>query len=356
MNKILFKIRELNWKRNYAVKYFRFWFSYTLSNTLSSLSKRPLPSPNAQIKKILLIRNDLIGDMVVTSGLIRNLAQAGYEVYVSSRKSSLEIIKYNPYVTGVFEYDDKNWKAFSQCLKNIGQHKFDLAFECRSNIGISIYTALFYNSIKSGILIGINKKGIRAFNANIDYEIDKLHVTEKLALLPRYLNIPNPDMSYDLFTNEDIENTITPQLPKRAYAVINPFGSKKPRHFTPQQIETISNRLNKSGYDVILIGEPNQVSTLNIPNTRVINTRQILDIIPIIRNADLVITVDTSIVHMASAFKKNELVFYLYDKANQLRHSEPAEYDIAAQTKQKIMEQCNLAKLRLELGENNPFK
>lgn len=350
MNAILFHIKKLNWQRNYAMKYLRFWFAYTLNNFLSAPRKRPAPKA-AEIKKILLIRNDLIGDMVATSGLIRNLAQAGYEVYVSSRKTALEIIRYNPYVAGTFEFDDQDARSFRRCLDNIGKQKFDLAFECRSNTWLSRHTAVFYRHVNSNILIGVNKKGVRAFNANIDHQISNLHVTQKLALLLDYLGVPNRDMSYDLFTNQEIDDFIAPQLPQTPYAVVNPFGSQLFRHFSHEQIAAIAARLHEAGYPVVLIGEPALIGGLDIPHAQVIRTRQLLDIVPIIRNAALVVTVDTSVTHIATAFAKHTLVFYRHDKEPQ---ADTARLDLVARTKQQLMEQHNLAKLQLELGEKLP--
>lgn len=155
----------------------------------------------------------------------------------------------------------------------------------------------------------------------------------------------------DLFTSQDIEDFITPQLPPTPYAVVNPFGSQLFRHFSHEQIAAIAARLHEAGYPVVLIGEPALIGGLDIPHAQVIRTRQLLDIVPIIRNAALVVTVDTSVTHITTAFAKRTLVFYRYDKEPQADTGNP---NLTTQTKRQLMEQHNLAKLQLKLGEKLP--
>lgn len=125
------KLRELNCQRN---RLFRIIKRKISPLNIIQYFYRSSPDYDLKhVKKILLIRNDLISDMVFTTGLIRNLAQAGYEIYVSSRPNALEIIKHNPYVQGTFAFDDSSWCNFYHFMKQICQHQFDLAIELRPN-------------------------------------------------------------------------------------------------------------------------------------------------------------------------------------------------------------------------------
>ena len=101
------RIKALNRKRNYAVKKMKILMRYkpAIWGVNIFKAKRKTPSLNS-VKKVLLVRNDLIGDMVITTPLIRNLSANGFEVYVASKSTSLCILENNPYIKDVFHYSD----------------------------------------------------------------------------------------------------------------------------------------------------------------------------------------------------------------------------------------------------------
>lgn len=309
-------IRELNWKRNFAKKRLRLRLKFFSYNLIKFLFIRRYNQYNLDaIKKILIIRNDRIGDMIATTGLIRNLAISGYEVYVSSRKQSLDIIKYNPYVKGVFIYDDSNIKSLYQSIKQARKEKFDLAIETRFNRFLDIHHLLFCSFMRTNILAGFCKTNIPSFNLSINYYCPNNHVTLQLIKILELLNIDNKSIDYELFVSDDIKNSANTFLgnldSKKQIAVFNPFGSQEERCMNDKHIELLNNLLTKN-YHVILIGEAVKINYLKLPDgVKKFNSTCVLDIIPIIEKADLIVSVDTAIVHIATCFNKKTLAFYI---------------------------------------------
>ena len=77
----------MNWKRNFITKKAKYLiYIKFLSFIVFFLRKRKKIINDNKIKKVLVIRNDFIGDMIVTTPFLRYLSNAGYEVYVFSRK------------------------------------------------------------------------------------------------------------------------------------------------------------------------------------------------------------------------------------------------------------------------------
>lgn len=194
------KLRELNCQRN---RLFRIIKRKISPLNIIQYFYRSSPDYDLKhVKKILLIRNDLISDMVFTTGLIRNLAQAGYEIYVSSRPNALEIIKHNPYVQGTFAFDDSSWCNFYHFMKQICQHQFDLAIELRPNFPFyKKKSHWFYVLLPSPILLGLNRPADTIFNATFTYTNLHLHVTELMKAFQQYLNVQQNDLHYEIFTS-----------------------------------------------------------------------------------------------------------------------------------------------------------
>ncbi len=56
--------------------------------------------------KILVLRQDHLGDLVLTTPLFRALARAGHEVHVVARRSSLPVLAGNPFIASVTALED----------------------------------------------------------------------------------------------------------------------------------------------------------------------------------------------------------------------------------------------------------
>jgi putative heptosyl transferase len=309
---ILKKLKEWNWRRNFAFKKIKLYLRYKPLILLDRLLAHQKGRQNHPVKRILLIRNDVIGDMIVSTGLIRSLAQAGYEVYVSSTAPALDIIRGNPHVSGVFPYNASSPANFAASLRKIRRHHFDLAVELRVSRELSLYDTLYHGLIRTDTLLGFNKSFLHTFNASIECDVSNIHVTQPFLLLLAYLHIDAADLPYELFIDEDTEQYVRPYIPKQKFAVINPFGSKGPRCLSKQQVASICRHLSQQGFACVLIGEPAKTAALKINLAAVFPSRSIGDVIALIKYADLVLTVDTSVVHIAAAFTKDTIGLYLH--------------------------------------------
>ncbi len=310
---IIKKLKKWNRLRNFTIKKIKLYVHYLPPIILDWLLARKSANITQPIKRILLIRNDAIGDMVVTTGLIRKLSQAGYQVYVSSTKPALEIIRYNPYISGTFLYNDSSFSQFFRSIQEVRKQRFDLAIELKVSRNLSVYYPLYHGLLKTNILLGFNQPEFHTFNQIINYKISNTHVTDLFKPILTYLGIKNQDLSYELFTSEDTEHYVSAHLTGEKFAVVNPQGGKQARCLSKTQTEAICDLLVKYGYHPIIIGEPNRIKKLNISNYTIFPSRTILDIVSLIRQSNLIISVDTSAVHIAAAFNIRTIALYLED-------------------------------------------
>ena len=316
-------IHELNWKRNFLFKKVKIFTKYFLKYAIAIRGEKKLQP--SSIKNVLIIRNDLIGDMIATTGLIRNLYLSGYNIHVSSKQQALEIIKHNPYIKSVIIYNDDTIKNLIRTIWHTRKYKFDLAIECKPSQLINIKNLMYYRLLRTRFLLGFNRNRFKIFTNSIYYDVSSHHITKQLEQILLSLGIKDYDeLYYEVFINNEINTFAISQLPTKSFIVLNPFGSHPHRCLNPNQINNIIQILLSYGFYIVLIDE-NQ--TININHERVIpfNSRGILDIIPVVKNAYLVISVDTSIVHIASAFNKKSIAFYLDPPPQYLTYFENKE-------------------------------
>jgi ADP-heptose:LPS heptosyltransferase len=76
------------------------------------------------MKKVLVCRTDGIGDLLLTTPLIHELAAAGYETYVLAGLYAGTLLENNPDVKGIIYYNKENIKFVQMSVKDRG---FDLA-------------------------------------------------------------------------------------------------------------------------------------------------------------------------------------------------------------------------------------
>lgn len=317
------KLRELNWKRNFAAKRLKLRIEFLFFSLIRLALPRKIKEYDlSKIKKILIIRNDRIGDMVVTTSLIRNLAKSGYSVYVVSTKSALDIVKFNPYVKGTIIYDNSTFLNWIKSIVRVRKESFDAAVEIKFIRCFDMKNMIFSSYVKTPILIGFNKSSIKSFNLSIPHYLHNSHVTVQLKQVLEALNVKYDDMHYEIPVSENIKTNVnsffkTTADNKKKIAVLNPFGSTVARLLSNKQVNIICNLLSAK-YKTIIIGEENRIKQLNLPDSvAVFNSSSILDVVPLIELSDLVVSVDTSIVHIATCFNKNTIALYADSDPNQ---------------------------------------
>lgn len=311
-------LRECNWEKNFLIRRWKLRMRFALMGMVKWIMRPRRKNPDlSAARKILIVRNDRIGDMIATTALIRNLARCGYVVYVSSRKPALDIIKHHPHVSGTFVYDDSSVGAWLQSMRAARRERFDLAVDVRCNRFVDLKNLLFCSYLRTPILAGFNKSSLPTFNHPIPYYSPESHVTVQLRTLLEQLQVRADDLRYELFVSDETRARAGSFLQnlgrggQKKIVVFNPFGSVPARFLSDEQIGIVCQQLG-SQYHVVLIGEKDLVQRLNaLEQVSIFDSQSVLDVIPLIEQADLVVTVDTAIVHIATCYQKNTIAFYI---------------------------------------------
>lgn len=267
------------------------------------------------IKSILFLRYDgKIGDMVVNTLMFREIKKSypDIKIGVVTRGGAKDIISNNKNVDRIYEYNKKTSEV-KKLARGIALEKYDLLIDFSEMLRVN--QMMFINMCKAKINIGINKKNWNLFEVSlksIDYH---KHISNLYLEILKFLGIKDIDKKYDIIpTNYILEEL---GMENKKYCVFNPYAASRHRSFNLENIIKISEIILEKEVDkLILIGTKDHLNELEKVKEKlgekivIPKTKNILEVIEIISKANLVITPDTSIVHITAAFEKNMICIY----------------------------------------------
>ena len=249
---------------------------------------------NNDIKSILFLRYDgKIGDMVVNSLMFREIKKVypNIKIGVVARGAAIDIIKDNPNIDKIYEYHID----FSEMLR--------------------VNQMMLINLCGARINIGIEKDNWNLFDISLNVRDYDKHISELYIKILKFLGINNINSSYDVFSSDYLLKKL--DLENKKYCVFNPYAASKHRSFSIENIEKISKIILEKDYEkLILIGNEDKIRELKKLNiskenkVKIIETRGMSEVAELIKGANLVISPDTSIVHLARAFDKKMICIY----------------------------------------------
>jgi len=277
---------------------------------------------NNNIKSILFLRYDgKIGDMVVNSLMFREIKKVypDTKIGVITRGAAIDIIKNNPNVDEIYEYHKDRKKIKDLALK-IKEEKYDLLIDFSEMLRVN--QMMLINLCGARINIGLDRKDWKLFDLSIESGKDfkwTEHITKRyLAYLIKLgLKKENIDISYDIYLkNEKKYEIFFNKIKENKKLILNPYGASKHKSFSIETLENIINYLKDKDIAIILVYFGDKYEELKflekkykyvyIPK----KIESILDTAILIKKSDYVISPDTSIVHIASAFNKKMITIY----------------------------------------------
>jgi ADP-heptose:LPS heptosyltransferase len=309
-----------------------------LSRIILKNKQTRLPIDVSNINKILIIRNDRIGDMIVTIPIIRELKKLKPDLFIgvlASRNNS--IIAETSRDIDMIHTFSANPIRLAGLIRRIRKLKYDIVinfvFTDMTLRGLFV-NIIAHKSIKIGQ--GLDKYK-HYYNALLSHH---RHRDPMVVLLRNMINstfgidIPLSALGYEINIDRQSTDRINGFLEIRGiarrgessginerYLVFNVSVRDYKRCFSFQQINAILNHLEKyNSFKTVVIYAPEDKNVIGLKKTLKENRRlmvypeegeaSLIDIASLVQGSIGVITPDTSIVHFASAFKTPVLGFY----------------------------------------------
>lgn len=255
--------------------------------------------------KYLIVRFSSIGDIVLTTPVIRCLKQQvkEAEIHFLVKKQFLPVIKSNPYIDRFYQLD----KNFSSLIKDLKKENYDYVIDLHHNL-----RSFRLKQQLSVLSFSFNKLNPKKW-LMVNFKINKLphvHIVDRYFSTVRLFDVTNDMKGLDYFIPDDEEVQLSdfPAEFQRGYiAVVT--GAK---HFTKQvPDQRLIELCNHIGYPIMLMGgkedfekaENIRLNTTN-PVINVCGKYSINQSASLIRQSELVLTPDTGLMHIAAAFGK----------------------------------------------------
>lgn len=274
------------------------------------------------IKSILFLRYDgKIGDMIVNSLMFREIKKVYPDIRIGviARGAAIDIIKDNPNVDKIYEYYKDRKKIKDLALK-IKEEKYDLLIDFSEMLRVN--QMMLINLCRARINIGLDRKDWELFDLSIESDKDfkwTEHITKRyLAYLIKLgLKKENINISYDIYLKDEKKYEVFfNEIKESKKLILNPYGASKHKSFNIETLENIITYLKDKDIAIILTYFGDKYKELEflekkykyvyIPK----KIESILDTAILIKKSDYVISPDTSIVHIASAFNKKMITVY----------------------------------------------
>jgi ADP-heptose:LPS heptosyltransferase len=296
-----------------------------------------LPVDLSSVRSVLILRFDRLGDMVVTTPILRALRKTHPHLRIGVFASELNstLIKNNPNVDEIYILHSSWMKLLFEIWK-VRKKNYDVVLNFIFNRTTS--SAILANIVAPrGIKIGQGDEKYRFyFNQLLKLPKNSGHMVETLAYFLDQsfeLKILPDSLSFELMVDAEGKLCVGDFLSKRhltrrgqqkngkPYIVLNMSASRSERNISLEQMRAIISELLKcSTLTITIISAPSDVllarsfsETMSSPRVCFFPdqaTASILSIIEIISGAVGVITPDTGIVHFASAVKTPVLGFF----------------------------------------------
>ncbi len=258
-------------------------------------------------KKILIIRFSSIGDIVLTSPIIRAIKEqlSDAEVHYVTKKANKDLLIHNPYVKKVHVLENN----LEDLINGLRKESFDYIVDLHNNIrSFKVKRAL-----KSAKSFTFDKINIRKW-LMVNFKINRLpnnHIVDRYFEAIQKLGVQNDQKGLEYFIppKDEVDVKDLPEDFQKGYVALV-IGAK---HFTKRiPVEKLQLLCREIDKPIILLGgkEDRNVGSNVIAvaeNQHLYNAcgnYNINQSASIIKQAEKVITSDTGLMHIATAFNK----------------------------------------------------
>lgn len=255
--------------------------------------------------KFLIIRFSSIGDIVLTSPVIRCLKKQvpDAEIHFLVKNSFLPVVEHNPYLDKIHVLAH-SWELMMEMLKT---ENYDYIIDLHHNIKTLRIKRDLRKKSFSFYKLNIRKYFYTAFKINI---LPKIHIVDRYMKTVESFGVKNDGKGLDYFiaNYELIKKEDLPASHSAGYiacAIGAAHGTKRwPVHKWKDFCEKLK-------HPIILLGDKNDAASGNeiatVDPIKVYNACgkfTINESADIVRKSKVVITNDTGLMHIAAAFKK----------------------------------------------------
>lgn len=324
MKIIISKLRVINRKRNYFFKKIKNNIRLKLANIIWGQVEKKHWNIE-KIKTILIIRNEgTVGDVIVYSSLIEKLSLIGFQVDLLLTESNKIVVENNPYIRNVYISRNLSTEEFlksfdhfisKKTIAELKENNYDLVIDpC---LEFPVHRMKLLKDINAKSVLGFNKPhDIKCYSKSINFDNLNNHITESVRLIACTLGINEfTSIPYKLKIPTKIKSEVKAflhNLNGDKNVLINIFAGNKERCLSQDQLSLLIDKIleKNNKIRIVLLDHLNKINII-MNHSVVINPfKTIHHVMALISECDLIITPDTSIVHISAAWEKPLISIY----------------------------------------------
>jgi ADP-heptose:LPS heptosyltransferase len=257
------------------------------------------------MKKVLIIRFSSIGDIVLTTPVIRCLKTQlkDVEVHYLTKQNFSSILENNPYITKIHTIKEN----VNEVIDTLKEENFDFIVDLHHNLrSLQIKRKLKKPSAS------FNKLNIEKF-LMVWFKINKLpdiHIVDRYLATVKQLGVTNDGKGLDYFipVKDEVNINTLPETHRNGYIGFVIGAAHATKQLPVAKIISICKKLNQP---IILLGGKEDVEKGKEIKTAVgdlifnaCNLYNINQSASLVKQAQKIITHDTGLMHIAAAFQK----------------------------------------------------
>ena len=255
--------------------------------------------------RFLIVRFSSIGDIVLTTPVIRGLKQQveGAEVHFVTKKVYYDVIKHNPYIDKIHLFD----REFTTLIEDLRNEYFDYVIDLHHNLRTYRLKNKLGAMAFSFDKINWPKFVIVNFNKNI---LPKVHIVDRYMDTVKVFDVNDDKQGLDYFISDEDKIDLSKYgLKANDYTALVIGATHATKRLPNEKLISIIKQIKGS---IVLLGgktdsENAKAICTEINSERVIDTCGLLKLNEsayIVQQARVVVSHDTGLMHIAAAYKK----------------------------------------------------
>jgi ADP-heptose:LPS heptosyltransferase len=274
-------------------------------------------------KRVLYLRYDRIGDMILATGLLRALAQADHPIVVDVLASpeNATVLEGNPNVRSIILFERRRPLRIVRAFQRVRRERYDAVLDCQV---FSPSTTTLLMMLLSGARrrVGVANRGIDdALTDPMPVPPGAAHTIEYTAALAGAFGIDplTTDWRPELYLRSDELTNAEGQWREadgghRTRLLVNISAGKVACRWPEASVTSLLAQLSRRepAPTMLLVCAPSDLAIASrisaATGVRVARTPRVRDALALVAASDVVLTPDTSITHAASALNKPAVV------------------------------------------------
>jgi heptosyltransferase-2 len=297
-----------------------------VEDVLREVNKILVPSPQTSalsfredFKRILIVRTDRIGDVLLSTPVIKTVREIYPSAYIAMMVSpyAKDIVENNPYLDDVVIYDKdyrhKGWLSSVKFALRLRKKRFDLAIVLHPTNRVHLIT--FFAGIPKRV--GYDRKFGFLLTDKIKHtkQFGEKHESEYSLDLLRYLGIEPKDKSSFMPIRPESEEWVEELCARESIKdsdrllAVHPGASCPSKIWPAERFARVADKLvDKYGFKVLIIAGPKDlkiaervIKNIQHPAINLAGMTSVSQLASLLRRCQLFISNDSGPVHIASA-------------------------------------------------------